>query len=210
MLAHGEKASVQPSLEVLVHHLQEAYAVTSAADKDGTATITFTHADKHGEVTRTEYPNVPFSRAVELGHTATNYLMRDPQNNQPDIDSGTYTLVITSDGAMMRQLADDSNAPSELARISQLVSVRVIVARPVLTIISSASSLMQPSAETRANSEKASMSQCARQLSANFRYHQRSPVNTPPPTKCVVKLVSCPSMSGDGKYHETKNSAQTR
>ena len=109
MLAHGEKASVPPSLEVLAHHLQEAHAVTSVTDEDGTATITFTHADKHGEVTRTKYPNIPFSRAVELGHTATNYLMRDPQNNQPNIDSGTYALVMTSDGAMMRQLADDKH-----------------------------------------------------------------------------------------------------
>ena len=52
--------------------------------------------------------------------------------------------------------------------------------------------------------------QCDRQRIANTRYTHNSPVNNPPPTKCVVKLVSRPSISGDGKYHEMKNNTQAQ
>ena len=98
--------------------------------------------------------------------------------------------------------------PSVFAKISQLVSSSVIRAKPTLTIYNSASSLIQPNADTRANSENAITSQCDRQCIANTRYTHNSPVNSPPPTKCVVKLVSRPSMSGDGKYHEMQNNTQ--
>lgn len=99
-------------------------------------------------------------------------------------------------------------APNVFAKMSQLVSSSVIRAKPTLTIYNSASSLMQPSADTSANSENAITSQCDRQRIANTRYTQNNPVNSPPPTKCVVKLVSRPSISGDGKYHEMQNNTQ--
>lgn len=101
-------------------------------------------------------------------------------------------------------------APNVFAKISQLVSSSVIRASPVFTIYSSASSLMQPSADTNANTENAITSQCDRQRIANTRYTHNNPVNTPPPTKCVVKLVSRPSMSGDGRYHEMKNNTHAQ
>ena len=101
-------------------------------------------------------------------------------------------------------------APNVFAKISQLVSSSVIRASPVFTIYSSASSLMQPSADTNANTENAITSQCDRQRIANTRYTHNNPVNTPPPTKCVVKLVSRPSMSGDGRYHEMKNTTHAQ
>ncbi len=96
-------------------------------------------------------------------------------------------------------------APSVFAKISQLVSSSVMRAKPTLTIHNSASSLMQPSADTRANSENAITSQCDRHFIDETKYAHNSPVNSPPPTKCVVKLVSCPSINGDGKYQEIKN-----
>ena len=100
--------------------------------------------------------------------------------------------------------------PNVFAKISQLVSSSVIRASPVFTIYSSASSLMQPSADTNANTENAITSQWDCQRIASTKYIHNNPVNSPPPTKCVVKLVSRPSMSGDGKYHEMKNSTQAR
>ena len=100
--------------------------------------------------------------------------------------------------------------PNVFAKISQLVSSSVIRASPVFTIYSSASSLMQPSADTNANTENAITSQWARQRIASTRYTHNNPVNNPPPTKCVVKLVSRPSMSGDGRYHEMKNNTHAQ
>ena len=103
-----------------------------------------------------------------------------------------------------------ATAPSVFAKISQLVSSSVMRAKPNLTINNSASSLIHPKADTKAKTENAITNQCDRQRIANTRYAQNSPVNSPPPTKCVVKLVSCPSINGDGKYHEMKNSTQAR
>jgi hypothetical protein len=80
-----------------------------------------------------------------------------------------------------------------------------MLAKPALTINNSANSLMQPSAETKANTENAITNQCARHFIDETKYTQNSPVNSPPPTKCVVKLVSCPSINGDGKYQDMKN-----
>lgn len=74
--------TVPPSLEVLAQHLQETYTVTSVIRENGTATITFVHANKRGEASRVEYPNVPLARAVELGNLAVQHLMRHPKASQ--------------------------------------------------------------------------------------------------------------------------------
>ena len=100
--------------------------------------------------------------------------------------------------------------PSVFAKISQLVSSISILAIPAFTINNSANSLMQPSAETKAKIENAIISQCARHFIDETKYAQNRPVNSPPPTKCVIKLVSRPSMSGDGKYQEMKNNTQAK
>lgn len=97
--------TVPPSLEVLAQHLQETYTVTSVISKNNTATITFVHANKRGEASRVEYPNVPLARAVELGNLAVQHLMRHPQGDPVDVASGAYALVTTSETSALRRAA---------------------------------------------------------------------------------------------------------